>query len=126
MPAVVHFEIPADDVERAKKFYTELFGWQIEDVPDMDYTMITTGADIGINGGLLKREDPRQGVTNYVEVASVESEARRVEQLGGKIMMPKTPVKGMGYFVVCLDTENNPFGLWEENPDAGLEEVKRY
>ena len=118
MSTVVHFEIPADDVERAKGFYSGLFGWEINAVPDMDYWFIMTSGDNAVNGGMLKRQNPQQMITNYVDVPSVDEHAQQVEKLGGKVVMPKTAVKGMGYFVICLDTENNPFGLWEENKEA--------
>ncbi len=118
MSTVVHFEIPADDIRRAKDFYTKLFGWGIEEIKGMDYWMITTSGECPVNGGIMKRQSPQQGITNYVDVSSVADHTLQVEKLGGKIIVPKTAVPGMGYFVVCLDTENNPFGLWEGNKDA--------
>jgi uncharacterized protein len=66
----------------------------------------------------MKRQNPQQqGITNYIDVRSV-NEYSKVERLGGKIEVPKMPVKGMGYFAVCLDTENNTFGIWETNSEA--------
>ena len=120
MHNICHFEIPADDVRRAKKFYTELFGWKIEDYPDMEYWMIHTSGEKGegLGGGLFKRSDPKQSILNYVDVADVAASALRVEKLGGKIVVPKSPVPGMGWFAVCLDTENNPFALWETDKNA--------
>ena len=118
MSTVVHFEIPADNVERAKEFYTKLFGWDIKEISGMDYWMVTTSGKCPVNGGMMKRQAPGQSITNYLDVSSVSDHAVQVEKLGGKIIMPKTAVPGMGYFAVCLDTENNPFGLWEESKDA--------
>ena len=118
MSTVVHFEIPANDIKRAKDFYTQLFGWGIEEMKGMDYWMITTSGNCAVNGGMMKRQAPQQGITNYIDVTSVADHAALVEKLGGKIIMPKTAVPGMGYFAVCLDTENNPFGLWEVSSDA--------
>jgi len=124
MPTVVHFEIPADDVERAQKFYGELFGWKIEKftgpIP-MDYWMIMTGAktgEMGLDGGMMKRQDPDQRITIYIDVPSIDEYTGRVKKLGGQVCVPKTAVPGMGYFAVCLDQENNGFGLWEVNPQA--------
>ena len=124
MPTVVHFEIPADDVERAQKFYGELFGWKIEKftgpIP-MDYWMIMTGAktgEMGLDGGMMKRQDPDQRITIYIDVPSIDEYTGRVKELGGQVYVPKTAVPGMGYFAVCLDQENNGFGLWEVNPQA--------
>ena len=124
-PSIVWFEIPADNIERAKSFYGALFGWKIERFPGpakhlTDYWHIDTGGgDDTPDGGLLKRQHPQhQGITNYVAVASVDESAAQVQKLGGQIMMPKTPVPQMGYFVLCQDTEKNTFALWEKNENA--------
>ena len=119
--SIVWFEIPADDVERAKSFYDELFGWKIERFPGpMEYWHIDTGgSDDTPDGGLLKRQNPgQQGITNYIGVASVDESAVKVEKLGGKICMAKTAVPEMGYFAICQDPENNVFALWERNENA--------
>ena len=118
---IVWFEIPADNVERAKKFYGELFGWKIEKFPGpMEYWHVDTGGgDDTPDGGLLKRQNPgHQGITNYIGVASVDQFVAKVQKLGGKVCMPKTAVPQMGYFAVCQDTENNTFALWERNENA--------
>jgi len=119
--SIVWFEIPADNVERAKKFYGELFGWKIEKFPGpMEYWHIDTGGGNDTpDGGLLKRQNAgHQGITNYIGVASVDQFVAKVQKLGGKICMPKTAVPQMGYFAVCQDADNNTFGLWETNQDA--------
>jgi uncharacterized protein len=129
MPTIVHFEIPSDDIERSKKFYNELFGWNIEKwsgsetMPEgMEYWMITTTDDKGnkaLAGGMMKRKMPeQQGITNYINVKSVQEHSAKVEQLGGKVKIPKSPVPGMGYFAICTDTENNTFAIWESNETA--------
>jgi predicted enzyme related to lactoylglutathione lyase len=111
MTSIVHFEIPADDTERAKNFYSNLFGWNIAGFPGMDYMMIDVYGAPG--GGMMKRMHPDQQIINYIGVPSVDEYAAKVEKLGGKIIVPKKAVPGMGYFIVCMDTENNPFGIWE-------------
>jgi len=128
MPTIVHFEIPSDNVERSKKFYNDLFGWNIEKVPaeklpeGVEYWGITTKdheGNIGVNGGMMKKIAPeQQGITNYIDVQSVEEYSSKVEQLGGKVKMSKMAVPGMGYLAVCSDTENNTFGLWENDTSA--------
>ncbi len=118
---IVWFEIPADNVERAKSFYGELFGWKMEKFPGpMEYWHIDTGGgDDTPDGGLLKRQNPgHQGITNYVGVASVDEFVAKVQTLGGQVCMPKTVVPQMGYFAICQDTEHNTFGLWEMNQNA--------
>ncbi|ODT44117.1 MAG: glyoxalase [Nitrospira sp. SCN 59-13] len=118
--SLVWFDIPADDLARAKKFYSALFGWKITRFPAMpDYWHIDTGGEQAtLDGGLLPRQAPRQPITAYVSVPSVEKAGAKVQKLGGKICKPKTPVPGMDYFVVCQDTEENTFALWEMNPKA--------
>jgi predicted enzyme related to lactoylglutathione lyase len=113
---IVWFEIPADDLGRARTFYNKLFGWKIAPIPGMpDYLHIDTGGpDASPDGGLMARKHPEQAITNYVLVPSVAKAAAKVEKLGGKICVPKTEVPKMGYFVVCQDTEGNQFALWEK------------
>lgn len=118
MPTVMHFEIPADDTGRAIKFYTELFGWKFEEIPKMDYWLITTSGEKAVNGGMMKREKPGQTVTNYIDISSVEEYVKKVEKLGGRVVAPKQAVRGMGYFAICSDTENNVFGIWEADKNA--------
>ena len=135
MPTIVHFEIPANDIERAKKFYNDLFGWKIEKWPGtddsqltsaatgqpMEYWLITTTDDKGnkaLGGGMMKRQMPEHKVTNYIGVKSVDEYKSKVEKLGGKVLAHKHTVPGMGYFALCLDTENNPFAIWESNESA--------
>ena len=122
MPTICHFEITADDVARAQKFYSELFGWKIEKFQEseMEYwSVITAEPGKGVNGGLFKRQTPEQvGLLNYIDVESIDDYSAKVEQLGGKIIMPKTPVPGMGWFVICLDTENNTFAIWQNDENA--------
>jgi predicted enzyme related to lactoylglutathione lyase len=125
MPTLVHFEIPADDVERSRKFYSDLFGWKFEKWPGMEsgmeYWIINTTDNEGgkaVGGGMMKRQTPQQGITNFIDVTSVDEYSAKVQSLGGKIVAPKQAVPTMGFFAVCLDTENNTFGIWETNPNA--------
>lgn len=123
MPTIVHFEIATDNLGRAKKFYGDLFGWTFEKFEGpMEYEMITTtngkGEKAPIGGGIMKRQQPQQGITNYIDVPSVDQYAAKIQKLGGKVIMPKSPVPNMGYFAICLDTENNTFGIWENNTSA--------
>lgn len=119
-PSICWFEIPADKPERARKFYSSLFGWKIQPFPHVkDYWHIGTGgADKTPDGGLMKRVHPDQPITNYIAVSSVDKSAAKVEKLGGTICKSKTAVPQMGFFVICQDTENNMFALWEPNQQA--------
>jgi hypothetical protein len=121
MPTIVHFDVPAEDTERAKKFYTDLFGWRFDSFPEMQYNLITTtnlDGTPGVGGGLGKRMDPSQRMMNYFGVSSIDAGMKKVKSLGGRTLTEKMAVPGMGYLVNCMDTEGNLFGLWEENPKA--------
>lgn len=122
MPKIVHIEIPANDMGRARNFYSRLFGWEIEPWREgsEDYFTIKTGNEPELGGGMMKRRNPDQPITHYVDVDSLDTHAKKVEELGGRIIVPKMPVPNMGYFAVCLDTEQNVFGLWEDDPNAAF------
>jgi hypothetical protein len=120
MPRVIHFEIPADDPQRAAAFYKKAFGWKIEKWPGpMEYWMVTTGDDgtPGINGGLMKKGNVST-TTNTVGVESVDTAIAAVTNAGGKLIMPKTPIPTVGYFAYCQDTEGNLFGVMQSDPGA--------
>jgi predicted enzyme related to lactoylglutathione lyase len=121
MPLITHFDIPVDDPERALEFYQELFDWKIEKVPGpTEYWLIQSKKDDepSINGGLTKRQDPQQGILTYFGVPSATEYAAKVKELGGKVLMAATPVPGYGYFVICKDSEDNVFALWESDKDV--------
>jgi uncharacterized protein len=120
---IVHFEIPADDVDRAKEFYGSIFEWELKDYPDMQYTIVMTvpvdekqtptqpGA---INGGMMKRSNttPSSPVLT-IEVQSIDEALKKIEAGGGDTITPRTPIPGMGAFAYFKDTEGNTLGLWE-------------
>ncbi len=131
---IVHFEIPADQPERAAKFYRELFGWDIKqyessgnEPENMEYWIVKTvptdakgqPTQPGVNGGLMRRMSPGQAPVNYIDVPNVDEFVRRAEQLGAKVAMGKQPVPGMGWFAQLQDTEGNVFALWQTDPSAG-------
>ena len=122
MPTICHFEIPADDIERIKKFYAKLFGWKIEkeEMPT-EYWMITTttpDGKKGVSGGIEKRQDPQHRITVCIDVPSIEEFQAKVEKLGGTVFVRKTAIPRKGYYAYCLDPENNYFVLWESDKNA--------
>jgi uncharacterized protein len=122
MPTIVHFDVPAEDIERAKKFYSALLGWKFESFPKMQYNLITTtnlDGTLGVGGGMGKRMEPSQRMMNYFGVSSIDAAMKQVKNLGGSILSKKMAVPQMGYLVNCVDTEGNAFGLWEEDTKAG-------
>jgi hypothetical protein len=112
-----HFEIPADDIERAKRFYAELFGWEFKAEDAMpDYHGFTTPSlEVRAGGAIGKRgeglgDQPRQ----YISVDNVEETLRRVPELGGIVIQERAEVPDMGYWAVITDTEGNELGIWED------------
>jgi len=121
MPTINHFEIPADDINRAQKFYKDIFGWSMRKTsnpenPEKDYWHFDTQDDDGhkgLSGGMMNRQAPEHTVTNYITVSSIEQYQSKIEQHGVKIMIKKTEIPNMGYFAIFTDSENNMFGLFE-------------
>jgi predicted enzyme related to lactoylglutathione lyase len=121
MPRIIHFEIPADNPDRAAKFYSDVFGWQFQkwDGP-MEYWMIMTGpsGQPGINGGMMRRAEPGSGTVNTIDVPSVDQYAENIERKGGKTVVPKMPIPGIGYLAYCQDPEGNTFGIMQADAAA--------
>ena len=116
---IVHFEIPANDVQRAKKFYEEAFGWKISDPWNMGYFFVETRAEgePGINGGMMQRQNPGQPFMNYINVDSIEDACKKVEAAGGTVVLPKQEIgKGMGWIAAFSDTEGNILGFHQSPP----------
>jgi len=118
---IVHFEIPAHDLEKMRSFYSRIFGWKIEKYGEMDYwTIETVPTDDkgnptrpGVNGGMMKKQNPDHKAVNYILVESVEEYSRKIEENGGKIIVPKTEVPNIGWWAMALDPEGNQFAIME-------------
>lgn len=122
MNRVVHFEIQADDVERAKKFYLEALDWKIErwmkkEETGMDHWGVMTGDGPGINGGLYQRPtEAKEKIFFYdctVEVEDIDRAVEAVKRAGGQIAKDKSMIPGVGWFAGAIDTEGNRFGLMQ-------------
>jgi predicted enzyme related to lactoylglutathione lyase len=128
MSRVIHFEIHADQPERAAKFYTALFGWETTKWGGpVDYWLIKTGPDgqPGINGGLVKRQGPAPGenqpVNAYpcsIDVTALDATLQAITRHGGTIALPKVPIPGIGWLAYGKDTEGNIFGVMQSDPGA--------
>jgi predicted enzyme related to lactoylglutathione lyase len=119
---VVHFELPADDLERAQTFYREAFGWSLNSAPGMGYVLAsTTPTDEqgtpqqpgAINGGMLVRQEPVTAPVITIAVASIEAALERIVQLGGTAVRDRMAVGDIGFAAYFRDTEGNVVGLWE-------------
>lgn len=126
MGKVVHFEIPTDDITRAKEFYGSIFGWQLQDMQGDAmglYTIaMTTPVDQetqtptepgAINGGLMKRSADTPSPVITIDVDAIDDALKQVEAGGGSTVQARTEIPGMGAFAYFKDTEGNVLGLWE-------------
>jgi predicted enzyme related to lactoylglutathione lyase len=119
MPKVIHFEISAQDTQRAVKFYKDSFGWEINKYGPMDYWLVKAGDDkeIGINGA-INGEGNFKGTINTISVRSYEDAVKKIVKAGGKVLSPKNAVPRIGYMSYCQDTEGNVFGIMQTDPSA--------
>jgi len=121
MPRPIHFDLSADNPERAMGFYKEVFGWKFEKWNGpMEYWMVTTGdeKEPGINGGLTRKGESGMPNMNTVSVSSVDEFSKKITDKGGKILMPKMAIPSIGWFATCQDTEGNTFGIMQNDPSA--------
>lgn len=121
MERVVHFEIPADDPERAVKFYEQVFDWKINKWEGTEpYWLITTGDDSepGINGAIMQKGSPELVVRNTISVASLDETVEKIKAAGGSIVAPKMAVPGVGWAAYFKDTDGNVFGLMQPDSSA--------
>ena len=127
MPRPIHFEIHAENTERAIKFYRDLFGWEFNQWGKEPYWLIKTGdkGTPGIDGGLMPRKGPgpagMQPVNAFVctvDVASCDATAKRVAEVGGAVVVPKMPIPTVGWLAYAKDTEGNTFGFMQMDANA--------
>ena len=131
MDPIVHFEIPVNDIEKARAFYGATFGWNLQDWPMPDGSTYigvhTTPIDEktrmplkpgAINGGIMKRTDVVKAPIFAVNVPSIDDKVKQIESAGGKVVMPKMDMMGMGFYAYVTDPEGNVLGLWEDTKKA--------
>jgi uncharacterized protein len=123
---VVHFEIPVDDVVRARKFYEKTFGWRLNEMGGLEYTLVSTGPSDAngmpakpghIDGGILKRQAPVKHPTITIRVDEIDAAAKAIVKNGGKVVEPKAPIGdgSIGYAAYFEDPEGNLIGLFERS-----------
>lgn len=119
---VVHFEVPYDDADRARRFYADVFGWQIHPIPELSYDIVSTGpvSDQGmptepgfIGGGMTQRGDTVPQPVITIAVADLDETLDQVRANGGSAVGDKVPVADMGTAAYFLDSEGNLMGLWQ-------------
>lgn len=112
---VVHWEFWSEDPGKISEFYEQVFGWDIRTIPDMDYRLVETGGEPGIKGGIMK---PKAGpwsakMAFYIDVDDIDSYSERIRQAGGKIVVAKTNVPGVGELSLFEDPDGRILGIWK-------------
>ena len=117
---ITHIEFPADDTERAQRFYSELFGWEFQSMPGFEgYFLFNTGAADAIGGAVGERGRTTGERTRlYVEVDAIDQLLERVPGLGGSVVTPRTEIPGQGWYAVINDSEGSELGLYEGLPQT--------
>jgi len=115
---VVHWELWSQDPEKAAAFYTKVFDWTIQHIPEMDYRFVDTGGEGGINGGIMKpKEGPWPGnLAFYIDVDDLDAYAKKVTAAGGKMIVEKMVVPGVGEFSLFGDPDGRVVGMWKRMP----------
>ena len=116
--SICHVEIPADNLGALQGFYGNLFEWDFEKIPgDMEYYNVKHGEEKPM-GGMMTRVSPDQKPTFYVCVDSSKEALEKAEEMGATVIVPRTAVKGMGWYAVMMDPQKNAFGVWESDEKA--------
>jgi uncharacterized protein len=118
---LVHFEVQAEDSDRAAAFYRDVFGWDFQDVgmPGMEYRMVRTGESQG--GGLYQSDDRTGHLTVYFDTDDIDATIAKVRESGGEAG-DKQPIPGVGWFASAKDTEGNAFSLFQSDESVSMPE----
>lgn len=115
---VVHVEIPAKDVAATSKFYQDLFGWKIESIPEMNYTMWADGSGSGGGFPAVSDDNPPGRVLVYIDSDDIEADLKKVVELGGKVLHEKTEIPQTGWFGIFQDPTGNVLAVYKSlNPE---------
>jgi hypothetical protein len=114
---VVHWELWSPEPGRLAAFYEKAFGWTVRLLPDTDYRLVETGGNGGINGGIMK---PKQGpwpgnMAFYIDVDDLDAYGKRIVEAGGRIIVARQEVAGVGSFALFADPDNRVLGMWQQN-----------
>lgn len=117
---VVHFEIPCDNPEKTIQFFKEAFDWKFERFGEMEYWSVITGEEgtPGINGGLMKKNNPEQPIANSIQVESIEKAILKIDKAGGLVVVPKMAVPSIGWLAYFKDPDGNIHGIFQDDPSA--------
>jgi uncharacterized protein len=113
---VVFWELLSKEPEKVSAFYEKIFGWKVQHVPELNYRLVETGGQGGINGGILKPERPEPwpgNMTVYIEVDDLAAFREQIRAAGGKILIEEQEVPGMGAYALFTDPDGRMMGLWK-------------
>lgn len=119
---IIHIEIPAKDPFSGSQWYADVFGWKLSPMPEMDY--VTFEAEGGPAGGFPRIDGNMyhpKDITVYIDTNDVDATVKRIEEHGGKLLLPKSPIPGMGWFALFEDPSGNRMGVFTVSnpPPAG-------
>lgn len=114
--AIVHWEFWSEDPARISDFYQKVFDWHIRPIPEMNYRLVETGGKGGINGGIMKPQaGPWPGkMTFYIDVDDLDAFGRKIQKAGGKLVVEKMEVPGVGQFSLFEDPDGRVLGMWKQ------------
>ncbi len=113
---VVHWELWSENPEKAADFYRKVFDWDIRHIPEMNYHLVETGGTGGINGGIMKpQRGPWPGkLAFYIDVDDIDAYGKKIQQAGGKLVVEKMDVPGVGQFALFEDPDGRVLGIWKQ------------
>ena len=114
---VVHWEFWSEDQKRINEFYTKVFDWQSREIPGLNYTLVETGGEGGINGGIMTpQKGPWPGkLCLYIDVDDLGPYCNKIREAGGKIVVERMEVPGVGFLALFEDPDGRVLGLWQQN-----------
>ena len=115
---ISQLEVSADNREEAARFFEQVFGWKIQNIPEMDYSMADTGQDFRVGINPIKDGYPAGTVTFYIDSDAIEATLAEIEKHGGKTILGKSEVPGFGWFAFFADPTGNMLGLWKNMPQS--------
>jgi predicted enzyme related to lactoylglutathione lyase len=113
---IVHVEFSTNDNEASGKFYSALFGWEIQHFPELNYTMFNPKDGPGGGFSQVSETNPAGSVLVHVETDDIDATLAQVAALGGKILVPKTEIPGQGWFGIFSDPTGNQVGVYTALP----------
>ncbi|MEE8112247.1 MAG: VOC family protein [Acidobacteriota bacterium] len=113
---VVHWEFWSEDPEKVSDFYKKVFDWEIRHIPEMNYRMVETGGTGGINGGIMKpQKGPWPGkLSLYIDVDDLDAYGKKIQEAGGKVVVDKMDVPGVGKLSLFEDPDGRVIGMWKQ------------